>query len=450
MKRLLAICLAATALSGVASTQTPAPQTPPAQTPAPEAAAPQSALPQTAAPRAAAPQTGARGQTIEGVIAVVNGQVISQSDVRNRMKWILLSFPGQPDEQILREVQQRAIDQLIDERIQLQEFKKLVKDQEIEEKEIDERIESLAKQNRMTGDQFIAELKRAGINTQSLRDQMKADIAWTSLIRGRYGRTVRVSELRIDEMMERLKSSLDKPQYRLAEIFLYAPDQASRENAKAQAENLIREINRGADFQQVAQQFSAAPSASAGGDLLWLSPGDMRPEIWTAVQQAPNPPTLLPPIESEGGVYIIALTGKREPAKPDAAVLDLKQVVARGDGAAAKLEQLKSKATTCDQVAGAITGVEGVTPVDLNDVAITQLAAAYRPTLENLQTGQSSAVMDQGDDAKVVFYVCERKTGAGQMPSRDEIQDRLFQAEIAMIADRYLRDLKRGATIERR
>jgi peptidyl-prolyl cis-trans isomerase SurA len=433
MKRLLAICLVAAGFSaaGAAVPQTPTPQIPAPQAPAARPAAP-------------------RGQTIEGVVAIVNGQVVSQSDVRNRMRWILLSFSGQPDEQIYREAQQRAIDQLIDERIQLQEFRKLVKDKKIEAAEIDQRIADLARQNRMTSEQFLAELSKAGINTQSLRDQMEADIAWTSIIRGRYARTVRVSDLRIDEMMDRIKASLDKPQYRVAEIFLYAPDQASRTNAMTRADGLIKEINRGADFQQVAQQFSAAPSASAGGDMGWMSPGDMRPEIWTAVQAAPAPPTLLPPIQSEGGVYIVALTGKREPSKPGAAVLDLKQVVARGDGAAGKLQQIKAKAKTCDQVAAATNGAEGVTPVDMNDVAITQLAAAYRPALEALQAGQSSDVLDLGDDGKVVFYVCQRQAGAGDMPTRDDLHDRLFQTEIAMIADRYLRDLKREATIERR
>ena len=423
MKRLLAICLAATAFSGVAAPQVPAP---PAASAAP------------------------RSQTIEGVVAIVNGQVVSQSDVRNRMRWILLGFSGDADEQILREVQQRAIEQLIDEKIQLQEFKKLVKERTIDDAEIDERISRLASDNRMTPEQFLGELRRAGINTKSLRDQMEADIAWTSLIRGRYARTIRVSDLRIDEMLERIKASLDKPLYRLAEIFLYAPDQGSRQLAKERAESLIREINRGADFRQVAQQFSAAPSASAGGDLDWMSPGDMRPEIWNAVQAAPAPPTLLPPIESDGGVYIIALTGKREPAKPGAAMLDLKQVVARGDGAAAKLEQVKAKASSCDQLAAATEGVEGVAPVDLNEVLVTQLSPAFRSSLENLEAGQSTGVLDLTDDAKVVFYVCQRKTGGSEVPSRDDIHDRLFQAEIAMIADRYLRDLKREATIERR
>src|SRR5688572_21668107 len=67
-----------------------------------------------------------RGQVVDGVIATVNDQIISQSDVRNRMRMILLSFPGQPDEEVLREVQQRAIEGLIDEKVQLQEFSKLV------------------------------------------------------------------------------------------------------------------------------------------------------------------------------------------------------------------------------------------------------------------------------------------------------------------------------------
>ncbi len=433
MKRLLALCLAAAGVSGGLAW---------AQTPAPPAAPP--------AGTASLASSPSRGQTIEGVVAIVNGQVISQSDVRNRMRWILLSFSGQPDEAILREAQARAIDQLVDERIQLQEFKKLVKEQKIGADEIDARISDLARQNRMTGEQFLGELTKAGINTQSLRDQMEADIAWTSLIRGRYGRTIRVSDLRIDEMLNRIKSSLDKPQYRVAEIFLYAPDQASRANARTRADSLISEINRGADFQQVAQQFSAAPSASTGGDMGWLSPGDMRPEVWNAVQAAPTPPTLLQPIESEGGVYIVALTGKREPSKPGDAMLNLKQVVARGDGAAAKLEQVKAKAKTCGEVAAATTGVDGITPVDLNDVAVTQLAAAYRSSLENLQAGDATGVMDLGDDGKVVFYVCERKAGSAEMPSRDDIHDRLFQSELAMIADRYLRDLKREATIERR
>ena len=116
-------------------------------------------------------------------------------------------------------------------------------------------------------------------------------------------------------------------------------------NARVRAETIIKNVNQGADFSALAQQFSAAPSASAGGDLNWLSPGDMRPEIEEAVAKADKVPTILPPIESEGGIYIIALTGKREPTDPSKSIIfNLEQVIARGQGASGKLEALKAKA----------------------------------------------------------------------------------------------------------
>jgi peptidyl-prolyl cis-trans isomerase SurA len=176
---------------------------------------------------------------VDGVMATVNDQVISQSDVRNRMRWMLLRFEKPPeDEEILLELQSQALESLIDERVQLGEFRKLVKDQDISGPEIDESVADVARQYRMTPEQFAQALGQAGIPMQHIRDMEQAKIAWTALIRGRYFKTVRVSEGRIDDMLERIRSSLDKPQYRLAEIFLYAPDQASRELAKTRAQGM--------------------------------------------------------------------------------------------------------------------------------------------------------------------------------------------------------------------
>ncbi len=399
------------------------------------------------------PQPAAsRGQTIDGVVATVNDKVVTQSDVRSRMRWMLLRMQEQPDEQMMQEVQHQAVEALIEEKVQLQEFLKLVKDERIRPEEIDERLADMARTYKMNKDQFLKALQQANVPEQSLRDMMEAEIAWTALIRGRYAKTVRVSELRINEMLERIQNSLDKPQYKLAEIFLYAPDQASRVNAKARAETLIKNVNQGADFSALAQQFSAAPSASAGGDLGWLSPGDMRSkEIEDAVAKAPAPPVLLPPIESEGGVYVIAVTGKREPSDPSKSViLGMRQVIARGDGAAAKLETLKTKATECGQVAKAIDGVEGLTSTEMKDIGLQQVAPAFRGSLEGLNAGQSTGILDLPDGGKMLFYVCDKKSGDADLPTREEIKDRLFNSELALVAERYLRDLKREATIIRR
>ncbi|MEZ5936647.1 MAG: peptidylprolyl isomerase [Hyphomonadaceae bacterium] len=389
-----------------------------------------------------------RGQAIEGVAVLVNDEVISYSDVRNRTRMILLSFGGQPDDDTINEASRQAVEGLIEEKIQVQEFKKLAKDGNISDQEIDQRIGLLARQNNSTAEAFVAGLQARGVNPQTLRDQVRADIAWTALVRGRFGRQVRVSETRVKEMMDRLQASLDKPQYRIAEIFLYAPDSESRTNAMTRADTLRRQIQQGASFEQVAQQFSAAPSASAGGDMGWMSPGDMRPEIETAVTKA-TPPALLPPIETEGGVYLVALLGKREPVGPGQAVLDLKQVLATGADAQSKLETIRTQAATCPTVSTAVQGVAGVTVNDLPGLKVAEMADAFKAVLEPLKEGDVSPVVDMGDD-KMLLYVCSKTIAGGGMPSESDIRDRLFDQEISMLADRYLRDLKRDATIIRR
>jgi peptidyl-prolyl cis-trans isomerase SurA len=415
------------------------------------------ALSQQAAPPASSPSTigsasASGGQTLDSVIALVNGDLISAWDVRNRMRMLLMTYggQGQPSKEVMAQVQYEAIESLIDEKIKLQEFNELSKSQKISKEEIDEEIADLARQNRMTSDQFTKNFEESGANISTLREQIESSIAWRALISGRYGKTIRVSEMRVNEMLDRIKDSLDKPQYRLAEIFLYAPDQASMANAKTRATQIVDRINQGADFKAVARQFSAAPSASQGGDMGWMSQGDMRPEIESAVAKAPAPPAVLPPIESEGGVYIIALTGKRDPSQAPPATLDLMQVTAAGSDAAAKLQLVKGKAKDCKEVEGAAKEVGGVTSTPMSDISLGQIAAGFRNALEPLDAGSSTAILDLEGDNKMVFYVCAKRAGANELPSREEIKDRLFQGEITMISERYLRDLKREATIERK
>jgi len=111
---------------------------------------------------------------------------------------------------------------------------------------------------------------------------------------------------------------------------------------------------------------------------------------------------------------------------------------------------VKTDAADCAGVAKATNGVDGVSHTPMKDVGLQQIAPAYRAALENLNVGQSTGLIDMPDGAKMVFYVCEKKSGDSELPSRDEIKDRLFNQELTLVAERYLRDLKREATIVRR
>lgn len=384
---------------------------------------------------------------VEGAVAVVNDQAISQTDVRNRMRLILMSFPGQRTDDIIREAQARATEALIEEKLELQEFKKMLKDAKVEPQEIQDRLDELAKQNNIPTNQFLSGLQQAGVNVQTLKDQVEAEIAWGNLVSARYYRQVRVSDQRIDEYLERLKENAEKEQFRLAEIFLYAPDPESRKNALSRAGTLKTQIEGGADFSQVAQQFSASASASAGGDLSWMSLGDMKPEIKAAVTNA-KAGSVLPPIETDTGVYLIAVLGRREPVDASTATMDLKQVMAKGDDAGPKIELLRTNAKSCAAVISEAAKAPGVTLNDMNGVVLTQVSEAYRAALTPLQVNQSTPVMDI-PGGKMSLFVCKRQQGA-PMPGRAQVRNQLANQELEMLGERYLRDIKRDATIIRR
>lgn len=389
--------------------------------------------------------TRASGRPLAGVAAMVNGDVISFSDVNNRAGLMLMGLGAQPDQELIQQARARAVDALINEKLQGQEYRKLLKDRPIEDSEVDERLEAMARQNNMSSQAFIRDLAARGINIQTLRDKIRAETGWQRIISGRFGRNIRISQLQIDDRLEQIKAGADKPQYRLMEIFLAAPDPASKEKATAFALNLKKQIEGGVPFDQAAQQVSYAPSASAGGDLDWMSQGDIKPEI-AKVVLASQPPSILSPITSEDGVYLIAYLGKREASSADDAKLNLKQILSSDPDAADKLNEVKAKVKSCADVEKAAAGTPGVKATNLNEVALSGMPEIFRTALKPLEPGQSTEVLN-GSSGKMIVFVCERAAGAA-LPSREQIENSLFDIQVSMLADRYLRDLKREATID--
>jgi peptidyl-prolyl cis-trans isomerase SurA len=131
-------------------------------------------------------------------------------------------------------------------------------------------------------------------------------------------------------------------------------------------------------------------------------------------------------------------------------ILDMEQLIARGEGAVGKLDAVKASAKSCADLSKSLEGVEGVTRTPMKDVGLMQVAPQYRTPLEGLAANQASEIVDLPDGGKMIFFVCGTRSGDADLPGRDEIKDRLFNQELALVAERYLRDLKREATVVRR
>ena len=246
------------------------------------------------------------------IVALVNDDVITAIDLGVRTEMIIASsgVPNTPEaRQRLRPQVLRA---LIDDRLRQQAADK--EGVSVPQDRIDERMGELAKNNGMSLDQFRDALKRDRIEPGWLEDQIRTEIAWGILVNRKFRASIIITDADIDAAERRLQEDAGKTEYRIAEIFLSVDDPNDTETVRESADRLIEQLKKGSDFAEMARQFSQSATASSGGALGWVSPGDLPSEIATAVQTL-QPDTIAGPIRSEGGFHILKLLDQRQVAQ---------------------------------------------------------------------------------------------------------------------------------------
>ncbi len=383
----------------------------------------------------------AMGQAAEGVAAIVNDHVISTFDVRQRAGMLLVSAGIERTPEMEQRARAQALRDLIDERLQILEAAKF--EVTVSQQEVNSRLTDIASQNNTDVAGLTQQLAADGISLSTLRSQIEADIVWSRLISGLYGTRLRVSETEVTETQARIAANATRPQYQISEIFLPADNEAEFNEMEQGALRLLQEMQRGAPFPLVARQFSAAPSAVAGGDIGWIASTELQPELQAVAEQL-QPGQVSLPVRTPRGVYIIAVRDRRSGAPAgSASVVTLRQVTAPAARANA-LERIRTAGcANLDRQAG---GIEGANVIDLGQATESDLSPAIQQRITGIGAGGASAVATEGEQASVIF-VCARQVGGANIPSREQIEGQLREAELAMVAERHLRGLRREATI---
>lgn len=383
-------------------------------------------------------------QLLGGVAAVVNDEVISLSDVAQRARLLLITLGVPASDENVQQVLSRALEDLIDERLQLQKAAEY--DVEISPEEIDASVFDIAAQNGSTLEELYASLGQSGIGPETLQEQMRAEIAWRRIMSGLYGSRIRISQLQIDSMLERMEADANEERYQLAEIFLYAPTEQDKQQVLQGANVIVQQIRQGARFELAAQQYSNSPTAAVGGDLGWVSPNELDPAV-RSVLETTEPPALTAPIIADDGVYIYALRAKQDGSSGVSEVA-LQQVLSTS-GSRPALTGFSLDNPTCEGLADAAAAEADLIHADLGRVPENLLTDQVAYAVQGVPEGGVSPVIDT-PAGPALLYVCDRAQTGMQLPSRDQIEDRLYSQQIALQSQRELRDLKREATIIRR
>ena len=395
----------------------------------------------------------------EGVAAVVNDEAISSYDLRQRVLLLIVTSGVQVNDDNLQQIQAEAMRDLVDERLQLQEVRRIeARTKTVLEptaKELNDQIDHLAQQNGLSGAQMIASLNQAGVDRSALDGQLLAEIAWQRYVGGRFGGSVKIGDDQIQAALKRAEAAQSKPQYQVGEIFIDSQRAGGEDAAMDAARQLSQQLAQGAPFAGVARQFSSAASASNGGDAGWMVSGDMPPALEAALENL-RPGQLSVPVPVSGGVYLLLLRDKHTGV--GATMVNLKQAAVRlaadaspTDVAAAqaKLEALKPKIKDCKAMDTEAGKVDGVVAGDLGEADINDLSASFRDAITNLKVDQVSAPVRTNAGMHLVALCGKRNAGSNQL-SRDDIENRLTEQELVMIARRELRNLRNSASIENR
>jgi peptidyl-prolyl cis-trans isomerase SurA len=388
----------------------------------------------------------ARAQSSEGVVAIINDEAVSTYDVRQRASLLLAGSGLELTDEALERAQAQALRDLIDERLQMQEARE--KKVNVEPQAVDRTLADIARQNGTDMQALSQQLASQGINVQTLRGQIEADIAWNRLVGGRFGSRIRISDVQINDALARISANAAKPQYLLSEILLAAENEEQFEQAAGVATRLIEEMRtRGqrAPFPAVARQFSASATAVAGGDIGWLSKGELKPELQAAVDLLAAG-EISPPIRAPNGIYILALRDKRDGIDPSrTSRVTLRQVTAP-TVSRAQLERLRRRLDGCEGLEAAIRGVPGAAIADLGEAGEAELSDEVRARITKVDAGSASPIFETPQGLAVLAVCARRSTGEG-MPTRQEVEGRLREQELAMLSQRYLRNLRRDSTI---
>lgn len=400
---------------------------------------------------------GQRDPGVRKATAIVNGAVITESDIDHRLALILNAQDVQlPAEEVDR-FRAQVFRSLIDEVLQIQAAAQ--QENAVEESEVNRVFESVAQRNGHTPVSFVNHLRSIGSSERSLKQQIRGELAWRAVLGRNVEPFVTVGNDEVQEIIDRLNASRGTAEYQVAEIFISATPETAAE-ARANAARIVEQIRAGASFQAYARQFSEASTAALGGALGWVRAEQLPPELSGIVTQMPVG-AISDPIPVSGGYSIVALGDSRQilMTDPRDAVLSLMQMTVQlppGSGERemnARAQQLTRATETLGGGCGRAAEVAqtiGAELVSNDQVQVRQLPPQLQQTLLGLSLGQATPPLGSAERVSVLILCGRDDPQPASMPTAADIEARLNEERVGRRAQRYLRDLRRDAVIDYR
>lgn len=251
--------------------------------------------------------SSSQAQSRVEIVAVVNGESITNYDLQDRIRLTLRSSGLQDSSDIRSKLKLATLQTLINEILQRQEAQH--QNIEVNPSDLQRAFAELEKKNNIPTGQFEKVLEQQGVKKDVVVKQIKSQLLWRKVLARKFPNASAVSESEVQEAMGQLEDTPEKVAYHLAEIALPKMAEGNSDN-KPLAKKLVDELRAGADFAKVAEQFSASSTASKGGDVGWLNERQLNVKIKNIIANV-SEGNVTDPIATEDGYLIFKVLEKQ-------------------------------------------------------------------------------------------------------------------------------------------
>lgn len=386
------------------------------------------------------------------IVAVVNEDIVTSFDIDTRLAILMIGAGPQDTPETRERLRPQVLRQLIDERIQMQEARRLGLG--VPRAELDEMLRRIERNNNLPAGGLERVLRQAGASRSTLERQIEAAQSWQRVVNARLRPLIEIGRDEIQEVVRRYSGSEPVQEYLLGEIFLAVDTPDQEEEVRQRFQDIVGQLNAGAPFAALAQRYGQGASASEAGDIGWVERGSLDDDVEKALENI-QPGSLAGPIRVAGGFYLYLLREKRTIAapQPEDARVDLAQIVFPAaspderESARALAEMVRESVQGCADFERVAREARVPTPQRVSELRIGDLAPDMRARVMPLGVGDTTEAFAT-DRGVALAMVCVRQEAPSNVPTESDIEENLARQRLETSARRYLRDLRRVAVVD--
>ncbi|WGR92389.1 SurA N-terminal domain-containing protein [Bradyrhizobium sp. ISRA443] len=236
------------------------------------------------------------------IAVMVNGDPITNFDIEQRAKLNALTGAKNPDRKAI-------LNDLIDEKVKIKEAKKYGVDPSTSD--IDQAYNGMAQRMRLSGDQLTKVLENKGIRPDTLKQRIRADMVWTSLVRGRFKESLQVGEKDVATAVKAAGESGDADafEYRMQPVVLIVPRGAPQSEFEARRKEADSLRERVTSCEEANSYFKSMRNAAIR-EIVVKTSADLPQSLRDILDKTPVGHLTAPEVTKQG-IEMVALCGRK-------------------------------------------------------------------------------------------------------------------------------------------